>query len=265
MATKKGIMKAVDVDWLDDLLNETWDRIIDDDILAWRDAQDLEEDLTELNDQIEWAREPTFFATLPIIGKHFDKKEFKQKSFEGKMNDLFTWYKVKMDALIESMDAMSDYKEWLEKYYLDFTKSIEGVIPWDLDVDEQFEYTQRVKSIVALETSINRISVRLNDTQKIYRGMQLSLPRYRMELKWAIIEIGASKRLTDWLGIWQTFETKATKTQTMLTTGVIESNKATNITWKEVMSLDKIRANSSKLLGAVGWMNSEVKLLGTGK
>jgi len=263
MTTKT--MGTIDVDWLEELLNEAWNRIVDNDILAWRDAKDLEEDLTELNDQIEWAREPTFLEALPIIGKHFDKKEFKQKSFEWKMNDLFTWYKVKMDALDESVEAMSDYKQWLEEYYTKFKESVKGVVPEELDVDDQFEYTQRIKSIVALETSINRISIRLSDTQKIYRGMQLSLPRYRMELKGAVIEIGASKRLTDWLGIWQTFETKATKTQTMLTTGVIESNKATNVTWKDVMSLDKIRANSSKLLSAVGWMNGDVKLLSSGE
>jgi len=251
-----------EVEGFSEFIDNIWDRVVNNDILAGRDAQDLLGDLWDINEQIEWAKKPSLLDKIPFISEKFwSNREWKQKSFNGKMNEVFKSYEAKMGALVSSITDMEEYKEWLMKYYDVYVKSIEWVNPEALTDEAAFEYTQRCKSITATETSINRIEIRLSDTKKIVMGMRHSLPRYKQEMKGAIIEIGAGKRLSDWLKVWSMFEEKATKTQFTLTSWVIESNRETNITWQSVMNSDKIKANSQKLLWAMWKMDGSIKAL----
>lgn len=250
--------KIDDWDIIDDL-EEAADDIFDADSLAWRDAEELANDINELNEQIAWAKAWTIIDNIPFLNKVMKTSKFKQRSFEWKMEMVFQWYNDKVNELKVSYLAMEKYRDGLKSQYDMYKNSIEGVDFETLSPDDKFEFTQRVKTIKSLATSINRLEVRIANTKKTYKGMKISKTRYWTEMKNSIFEIGAAKKLDDALDTWNMVEEKATKTTWMLTEWVINSHKNTVAIWTKVISSDKLDANARKLLETVS--DTKMKLL----
>lgn len=237
-------------------LNLVWEtgKLIDSDPLIWLEWEIS--NITKNFEEIHWAIADTEGwenHKKGLLAKVFSKlvwtdEEFQYKSFEGKMNSLFSEFDLTFKSVSWVHEMYSSFWKWLKQEYVSLSTYIDNIDKDELSAKEMSRYGDYVSMQQTLKNVIWRVTISTECAENLVDKMESARPIFQILLSSCMIEVGWQRSISSWANMMNTINMTIAKLDNTLTDNLEKaSQQVLHVSSTPILSNEHLRNNMLKI------------------